>query len=385
MNPEKVIKELNPLDIIMFHVGGIGGYGPIDDIINKFAQDAVVVCFEANSSENDRLVQEHYSTRGVRTFLVPKCVGDIQGKQHFYINKYPASSSLFPPAPQALQEHVLFKHYNISGEFCDITTWGENCELDHIEEVDTVTIDSMVRENILPAPDVLSLDAQGAELRIMRGGEHCVTESVLGIVSEIEFFEIYQGQDLFCAQMDFLSEHGFRLADLFSTQYWHPAPAAGQGFLTVGEALFFRDAEKYISKFQNSDSNILLYKLMKLAAIAYAFRRFSYSSKIATLILEKYGDEAKSLFLSNKSYKPILDMQQYMQRNHHKYLKDNKFFYRGEWEYRPVVLKGKKVALKGKQVLNTAYYAIRNPGKIPRYAKRKIHQLLFRKVPATGE
>lgn len=220
-------------------------------------------------------------------------------------------------APQVLQEHVVYQGIN---------TWGENCELDYIMEVDTVTLDAMVRDNVLPVPDILSIDAQGAELRIMWGGGRCITESVLCIVSEIEFFEIYQGQDLFCAQIDFLSERGFRLADILNTQYWHPAPAAGIGFLTVGEALFFRDAEKYCSKFQNSASNVSLCKFMKLAATAYAFRRFSYSSKIVTFILENFGAEAKSLFLSHESFKPILDLQQYMQRNHDKYLKDNQFF-----------------------------------------------------------
>ena len=161
MNAEKILKELDPLDIVMFHVGGIGGYGPIDHIINQFAQHAVVVCFEANPSKNDLLVQEQYSARGVRTVLVPKCVGDARGKQHFYVNKQPASSSLFPPAPQALQEHVVYQGIN---------TWGENCELDHMMEVDTITLDAMVRDGFLPVPDVLSIDAQGAELRIMGGG-----------------------------------------------------------------------------------------------------------------------------------------------------------------------------------------------------------------------
>ena len=317
MNLENVIKEIGPLDIVMFHMGGVGGYGPIDNIIYQFPQHAVVVCFEANPSQNDLLVQEQYSTRGVRTVLVPKCVGGVQGKQNFYVNKHPESSSLFPPAAQALQEHVVYQGIN---------TWGENCELDHIMEVHTITLDAMVRDNILPAPDVLSIDAQGAELRIMRGAEGCITESVLCIVSEIEFFEIYQGQDLFCRQLDFLSERGFRLADILNTQYWHPAPAAGLGFLTVGEALFFRDAEKYCSKLQNSASNVSLYKFMKLAATAYALRRFSYSSKIVTFILENFGAEAKSLFLSHESFKPILDLQQYMQRNHDEYLKDNRFF-----------------------------------------------------------
>lgn len=318
-------QELDPLDIVLFHVGGTGDYGHIDTIIKRFVPHAVVVCFEANSSEDDELVQEQYAASGVRTFFVPKCVGDVPGRQRFYVNKYRESSSLFPPSPQALQEHVMLVSMT---KGCPIHTWGENCELDHIEDVEAITLDGITGDDTLPAPDVLSMDAQGAELRIMRGGERCIAESVLCVVSEVEFYEIYQGQDLFCAQMSFLSGHGFRFADLYSKHYWHPAPAAGKGFLTAGEALFFRDLEKYCSKLKDSGPDILLYKLMKLAAIAYAFGRTSYSAQIVTLLLEKYGDKAESLFLSNECYKPVLKMQQYMQRNHSKYMKDFEFFYK---------------------------------------------------------
>lgn len=334
MDTENIIKKIKPLDIVIFHVGGVGGYGPIDKIVDQFAQHVIIACFDANFSEDDLLIQEQYCARGARTVLISKCVGDVKGKQRFYINKHPESSSLFPPSPQALEEHVLYQGIN---------TWGENCEVDHIVNIDTITFDGMVKDGALPAPDIFSMDAQGAELRIMRGGRRAI-ENVLCVITEIEFWEIYQGQDLFCAQKNFLSERGFRLVDILNTQYWHPAPAAGLGFLTVGEALFFRDAEKYCSQFQNSDFNVLLYKLMKLAAIAYSFRRFSYSSKIVTLILEKFGEKAKSLFLSDESFKPILDTQQYMQLNHNKYLKNNQFFY-NSW-YENILKKAKAVLPK---------------------------------------
>lgn len=320
MDSKDIIKNLKPLDIVVFHVGGIGEYGPIDRVIEQFPEHVVAVCFEANSSEGDRLMQEEYAKRGVRTILVEKCVGDISGKQNFYVNKHPESSSLFPPSPQAIGEHVMYKNIN---------TWGENCELDHMAEVETITFDELAENGTLPKPDVFSIDAQGAELRIMRGGQRAI-DDVLCVITEVEFFEIYKGQDLFCAQQSFLSERGFRLAEIMNPQYWHPGPAAGLGFLTPGEALFFRDLKSCCSKLQESDSKLLLYKLIKLAILAYAFERFSYSSKIITLAVEKFGAEAESLLSADKKLKPILDSQRYMQKNNDKYLKDNLFFYKKE-------------------------------------------------------
>lgn len=342
MKVSNITKELGPLDIVLFHVGGTGNYGHIESIIKRFASHAVVVCFEANSSEDDELVREQYSASGVRTFLVPKCVGDSVGRQQFFVNKYRESSSIFLPSPQALEEHIMCR--SMSKGYA-VHTWGQNCELDHTEEMETITLDSMIQQNILPSPDVLSIDAQGAELRIMRGGEHCIAGSVLCVISEVEFYEIYQGQDLFCAQMNFLSSHGFRFADIYSKQYWHPAPAAGEGFLTVAEAMFFREFEKYRFQLKDSDPDILLYKLMKLSAIAYAFGRFSYSAKIVRSILEEYGDKAQKLFLSDKSYRPILRMQQYMQKNNSKYLNDFEVFYKGTWNrFRRFVRSGRSFA-----------------------------------------
>jgi FkbM family methyltransferase len=322
MNLEKIKKELNPLDIVIFHIGGIGGYGPVDSVIGKFPENVVVVCFEANSSEDDRLVQDNYSKRGVRTVLVSSCLGDTQGKQRFYINKHPESSSLLLPSPQAINEH---------GVHTSVHTWGENCEVDRVVDIDVTTLDILIENNVLPFPDILSLDAQGAELRIMRGGEKLAMPSALCAVSEIEFFEIYQDQDLFCSQQSFFFNHGFRLAEIFNTQYWHPASSIGLGFLTAGEALFLKDSDKYSDKIKNSKDKSLLYKSIKLTAIAYAFRRFSYCYKITSMILEKYGEEAKLLFLSNKNFKQILDLWQYMHDNQDKYLKDNRFFLKSQW------------------------------------------------------
>lgn len=322
MDSKSMLQKLSPLDIVVFHVGGVGGYGPVRKILDLFPERVVVVCFEANPSEKDLLVQKKYQDRGVRTIFVPKCIGMRAGKQRFYVNKHRASSSIFPPAPGAIDEHVVYEGIN---------TWGENCELDCTVDVDMVTLDELVESRMLPSPDILSMDTQGSEMPIMQGGQRTV-ENTLCIVSEVDFIEIYHGQELFCAQQNFLSERGFRLADILNTQYWHPGPAAGLGFLTVGEALYLRDLKTTVAQFKKSDSKLLLYKLIKLAAIAYAFGRTSYSSKILTLILERFGTEAQDIFLAEKAFKPMYNTQQYMQKNYSNYLKDNKFFYRGSWK-----------------------------------------------------
>ncbi|MAF80297.1 hypothetical protein CL629_04450 [bacterium] len=316
-------KNLKPLDIVIFHVGGVGDYGPVECVVDKFAPHVITVCFEANTSENDELVQKELSERGVRAVLMPHAVGGTVERRPFYINKHSVSSSLFPPSPQAIEENVVYSDGDI--------TWGEFCELDRTVEMDVTTFDKVIKDNDIPPPDIVSLDAQGAELSIMKGGKELAMPNVLCVVSEIEFWEIYEGQGMFCEQMKFLNDLGFRIAEIFCPQYWHPDTAVGKGFLTVGEALFFRDANKYSAKFKNSDDKTILYEAMKLAAIAYSFRRLSYASMLVTWILEKFGEEARTLFLANESYKPLLGLQKAVKRNHKKYLKDDKFFFKTGW------------------------------------------------------
>lgn len=309
------MKNYHPLDIIIFHVGGIGNYGPVDAIIKTFPQRSVVICFEANVSEGDYLMQEKYRKLGARTVMVPKCIGEKHGKHPFYVNKHPASSSIYPPAKQALEYHVQYKRIN---------TWKENTELDRMSELDIVTLDELVRDGTVPLADVLSMDAQGSEIPVMQGGKLALQE-LLFVVWEVDFIELYQGQAVFADQDRYLTQQGFRIADILNQQYWHPGPAAGDGFLTVGEALYFRQLDWVLD--HTADKKILPQKLIKLAMIAYAFRRISYSTKILSMAFDLFNQETKALLASDASLTPMVQKYQYLQAHKDDYLKDNMFFY----------------------------------------------------------
>ena len=308
-------KDYNPLDIIIFHVGGIGNYGPVDMIIKTFPQRSVVICFEANMSDGDYLIQEKNRKLGARTVMIPKCIGEKNGKHPFYINKHPESSSIYPPAPHALEYHIKYNHIN---------TWKENTELDHMSEVDIVTLDDLARDGTIPLADVLSMDTQGSELPIMRGGEVSLRE-LLFVACEVDFIELYQGQATFADQDHYLTQQGFRIADILNEQYWHPGPAAGEGFLTVGEALYFRQLDWVME--HTADKKMLPQKLIKLAMIAHAFGRISYSTKILSIAFNLFHKETQDLLASDASLTPIVQQYQYMQNHKDDYIKDNTFFY----------------------------------------------------------
>ena len=118
---------------------------------------------------------------------------------------------------------------------------------------------------------------------------------ITGVLCEVEFAELYDGQPIFCDTQNFLRRDHFRLCEIYSHQYLNTAPLPqeiqGKGFLTVGEALFLREGEVWIGG-KNADSipktpiqNII--QTLKLAAIAVAFDQLDYALGLCRRLEEK--------------------------------------------------------------------------------------------------
>jgi len=121
-------------------------------------------------------------------------------------------------------------------------------------------------------PDALSIDAQGVEFNIMKGCKEYL-KSINNIVTEVEFYEIYKDQGLFSDQMSLLFDNNIRLMEIINIQRWHPGPVIGEGFMTVGEAIWFRCVNNFLENFDHSK----IIRGIKLAAMAYSYSRYSYS------------------------------------------------------------------------------------------------------------
>lgn len=240
-------------EITVYHIGGeTDEIGPIE-CVKKAGFPLKLVTFEATEGQ---------------------CIDDSDKPEvEFYINKHPMSSGLYRPNTRYVNE--VFADASI--------TWGTNTALERIIKVSTTSIDA-VREKRGDQPDVLSIDAQGAELRILRGATKTI-RNVLCVVNEVEFAQIYEGQPLFDDQMAFLRPYGFRLMDLFSMQEWHHGRKFGKGFITVAEAVWLRHDYENLSADQ----------IETLAMIAAGFGRLSYT----LLLLERLGGKTQNKWLND--------------------------------------------------------------------------------------
>lgn len=309
--------NVEPQDIVMFHIGGCGTYGPIDAVTRLFPNQCVIFAFEARETKADTIIQEYYNSAGVKTFLVNIGIAGKSGVRDFYVNKHVESSSLFPPSEQALNEHIFPYIVPNSG----VITWRENTELDYMTKVNVINLESFIKEYAI-IPDVLSIDAQGAELEILRGIGVYI-EQVNTIVSEVEFFEIYKGQGLFHEQVEFLSRYGIRLAELMNTQMWSPGPEYGKGFLTVAEALWFKSIDKFLAINKSADNHLI--SGIKLAAIGYSFDRFSYAYTLMKKLIERAEDQVIALCI-RYGYEKLLELVTMIDDNLLNYEQDKFFF-----------------------------------------------------------
>jgi FkbM family methyltransferase len=268
---------INPADpLVIWHVGGEGDYGPAM-AIRRDHPDTILVIFDAREDTDDHLKVEASG----RTILINRCVDESVGEANFCVNKWPLSSSLLPTSTVAAHEDPGYAH---------CATWAQNTELARTVRLKTISIDEVVKLRLAPPPDVLSIDAQGAELRILKGATETLPH-ILCVVSEVEFFEIYAGQGLFDEQMSLLRNHAFRLAEIQNSQYWHPSARAGTGFHTVGEAVWLRYVGLKAGRGALSPRDLSPDKLLKLALIAHSFRRYSYADHLSEVLRTHYPNE----------------------------------------------------------------------------------------------
>lgn len=272
MNKDKLI-------INLYHIGGGDTkIGPAECIISEFPNLLRLYLFDVRPDSTDQCVIKFKKDYRIPVNLITVGVDDSSGMKPFYVNKFSLSSSL-------LKSSKLSKNENPNYSFCK--TWGENTKLDKTIKVSTDKLDSIINKNNLNLADFISVDVQGADLRVLKGSKNNLDKSVLGIVAETEFYEIYEKQPLIQNFLDFLNPYGFRLVEIFNIQNWYSQFIVGKGLSTVSETFFI----KYLVNKKNNYYSHCHYigdyesiSILKIAMIAFAFKRFSYMHYLLSYI-----------------------------------------------------------------------------------------------------
>ncbi len=145
---------------------------------------------------------------------VNAAVSDSIGNEEFYIGNWVDASSLMKA--------------NFTNTNYDAYTAPTHCI-----NVDVVTLDSFCSENGINNIDLLKIDAQGAELKVLTGATALLSSKAIRVIyCEVNFLEIYKSSPLFHDISLFLYMHGFGLHGLYDIVRDH------QGRVLWADAIF---------------------------------------------------------------------------------------------------------------------------------------------------
>ena len=157
-----------------------------------------------------------------RIEAINAAVGDGDGHAAFFVNQFDQTSSLLRAAPGA-SEYLL----NRSGLM-------PRSRID----VPVLCLDRFCAEREIVRIDLLKLDAQGYELRILDGSRALLDRVAIPLIyTEVSFVRIYEGQPLFPEIYQYLFERGYRLVWLYETSFRTHYYSLGANALFVHESI----------------------------------------------------------------------------------------------------------------------------------------------------
>lgn len=237
-----------------------------------------VYCFEPDEAECARLAAEAAS----QVTYIPTALGRQTGKATLYESKLAASTSL----------------YKTRMEFFGRLVNRDNGAVVAEHLVAVKSLDDIMAEQGIPYVDFIKVDAEGAELDILQGGEGIVrSASLLGILSEIRLHEEINGSPPFASLDAFVRERGFRLYNIHVTRQSRmalPYPQLHDYRTPTGERFF-----AYTEHGQVQDGDALYFRDLFMMANVPPLRLLKLC-----VLLEIYclGDCAAELIVANKNH-----------------------------------------------------------------------------------
>jgi FkbM family methyltransferase len=223
--------------VVIFDVGARWG---LNQEWAVFGDQMRVYCFEPDEEECARLA----ANAPPHVTYIPTALGRISGDAILYVSKLADSTSLYKTRMEYFGRLVNRDNGIVVAE----------------HRVAVKALDDAMAAHGVPHVDFIKVDAEGAELDILQGGERAVRSSrLLGLLSEIRLHQEINGSPPFASFDAFVRERGFRLFNIHVTRQSRavlPYPQlhdyrtpSGERFFAYtahgqvqdGDALYFRD------------------------------------------------------------------------------------------------------------------------------------------------
>lgn len=195
VDPYTVQRHLAGSDVeILFEVGAADGRDVL--VYHEMFPKAVIHCFEPIPDSFMKLVEK---TAGFDRVRANQCaLSENEGVAQFHMAALTDASSLFASKPTDFS----YDRYTRPAGIIDVKT---------------DTIDTYCAREQIDRIDVLKMDAQGAELLVLKGATAMLARGAIGLIyTEINFLDHFDGGVRFDKLMGFLcDEHGFKLHNIY--------------------------------------------------------------------------------------------------------------------------------------------------------------------------
>ena len=192
------------------HVVDVGANGGQFSLISrKCFPDARIDSFEPLTEPADRFNKVFADDANVH---LHRCaIGDEKATMTIHVSDRDDSSSLLPIGKN---QSELFPHT------------GER----EVRETPVLPLHEALDADELASPALLKIDVQGFELEALKGC-HSMLDRFAWVYVECSFIELYEGQALAHEVIEYLSQHGFKLAGVYNMTYDSKGMAIQADFL----------------------------------------------------------------------------------------------------------------------------------------------------------
>lgn len=198
---KKIMDALNSNPII-FDVGAYHGH--VASRYKSLFPDSTIYCFEPFAESFKHLHANFSNNPSFKLFQLG--LSDTSGKSFFHSNQFEMTNSILES--------------DVKGNL----TWGDGLlETKEVVEIETKTIDQVVSELGIESIDILKMDVQGAEFKVIKGAENFLAKGGVKMVyTEIITMPTYIGQLGLEDTLMLFNEVGFQLVGLYNYSYSSP-------------------------------------------------------------------------------------------------------------------------------------------------------------------
>ncbi|MGQ3684446.1 MAG: FkbM family methyltransferase [Candidatus Loosdrechtia sp.] len=197
----------------------VGSRGGVSNDLRPLSRAVDYYGFEPEPTECERLKREinHSPWKSVTYLATALADKDRELKLNLYRQR--GCSSVFNA------QRDVGKRFSRGGDYIH----------DGEVSISAKCLDNVVKEHKIPSPAHMKIDVQGMEVDVFNGAHEALTNSLVGIRTEVEFFPLYEGQPLFAEVDQTLRPYGFVPMRWLELHEWRRNTRVKYPFCSSGE------------------------------------------------------------------------------------------------------------------------------------------------------